>query len=287
MTHEDNFIGQVEAYLDEFQGVTPLPDVVRSAVRAEVPRTRQVAAGHAGPMGRLRMSMSMPAPVRYGLLVAGFVAAVILGAELFGRAVGGPPARTPSPSAVTLEPEGDAAPLRAGSYAIASPFPVRLRFDVPEGTSVFHYTQQASQVNLSVGGSGETSFEIIDNVTADPCTGLLLNPPVGPSVQDLVTALSNMPGFRATVATDVAIDGFRGKQFILTAPGDADASCSSMLTWMTTTRQNGVGPNEVNELTILDVDGVRLLICVAYQPSTPVDERARLQAIVRSLELAK
>ena len=37
MTRNDDFIGQLEGYLDEYEGSTPLPDEVRDAIRAELP----------------------------------------------------------------------------------------------------------------------------------------------------------------------------------------------------------------------------------------------------------
>jgi hypothetical protein len=41
MTSNDPFIAQLEEYLDEYEGHTPLPESVRDAVRAELPSTRQ------------------------------------------------------------------------------------------------------------------------------------------------------------------------------------------------------------------------------------------------------
>ena len=54
-------------------------------------------------------------------------------------------------------------------------------------------------------------FVIVDNVVSDPCdpTQPHLVPPVGPSVDDLVTAISNLAGFEATDPVDVTVDGFR------------------------------------------------------------------------------
>jgi hypothetical protein len=46
-----------------------------------------------------------------------------------------------------------------------------------------------------------------------------------------------------------------------------------------------VGPGETNEVTILDVDGVRLLVSIAYQPSTPRATVSSMQAIVNSLQI--
>ncbi len=41
MTRDDDFIGQLEGYLDEYEGSTPLPDEVRDAIRAQLPSTQQ------------------------------------------------------------------------------------------------------------------------------------------------------------------------------------------------------------------------------------------------------
>ena len=102
------------------------------------------------------------------------------------------------------------------------------------------------------------TFQIVDNVRAPPCsdqeTAELLDPPVGPSVNDLVTAISNLEGYEATASEDVTVSGFSGKEFTLTAP-DTEG-CSA--TWATAERTTGMGPNEINELRILDVDGVRV-----------------------------
>ncbi len=42
MTRDDDFIGQLEGYLDEHEGLTPLPAAVRGAVRAQLSTTKQV-----------------------------------------------------------------------------------------------------------------------------------------------------------------------------------------------------------------------------------------------------
>jgi hypothetical protein len=290
MTRPDPFIDQLEGYLDEYEGFTPLPDAVRDAVRAELPHTKQVGSLR-WPMKYLNLTMAMPAPVRYGLVAGVLVVAAAVGSAFFRSAgnVGAPPTPTPIPpsSAVLIEPGSAERPLEAGTYYVDAPFPMRISFDLPQDWVTWGYTSKASQINLNdaVGRTpGEVSFEIIDNITADPCTSRLLHPRVGPSVDDLVTALSNMQGFEATPPTDVTIDGFHGKQFTLTAP-DSDPRCGSLLTWKTTTRQNGVGAGEVNDVRILDVDGVRLLIGIAYTPPLSEGALSELEGIVDSVQI--
>jgi hypothetical protein len=285
MTRDDEFIRQLEEYLDDHEGLTPLPDAVREAVSAELPRTRQVGAL---PWPVRRVNTTIPVPALYGLVAAVIVAAAILGNAYFAGGAsentGADPRPTGSgPLRIAPDTQGD---LAAGAYYIDAPFPVRLSFDVPERVGVHSYTEEGSQINLGFG-AGEVSFEIVDNISADPCSSAMLDPPVGPAVEDLVTALSNMPGFDTTAATEVGVDGFGGQQFTLVAPDDAEARCGSMLTWETSTRQNGVGPGETNDVTILDVDGVRLLICIAYQPSVPAASLAGLRAIVDSIQIGQ
>lgn len=105
MTRDDDFIGQVEAYLDEYEGMTPLPAAVRNAVRAHLPETRQLGR-FGGPMRRFNfMSNNF---VRAGIAAAVIVLAVVVGINFLpGPNTGGPPEATSSPSP---------APLAVGSF---------------------------------------------------------------------------------------------------------------------------------------------------------------------------
>jgi len=127
-------------------------------------------------------------------------------------------------------------------------------------------------------------FSIVENVVTDSCASprTLLAPAVGPSVDELVTALSNLKGF--TVATPVAytLDGFNGKQFTITAPTDARCDYG---TWATALRINGVGPGEINDVRILDVGGTRVLIAIPHGPDQPAEDKSAVQQVVDSVRL--
>ena len=295
MTREDQFIGRLEGYLDDHEGHTPLPAVVRDAVRAQIPTTRQVSA-RSGSLGRLNMSLALPTPARYGLLAAVVVAAAALGVSFLSGApkddVGTDPTPSPqTPSAPSLiQPEGatqGASEISAGRYYVEDPFPVHVSFDVAENATVFAYTSAGSQVNVALGSGGEFSLEIVNNISADPCTGELLDPPPGPYADNLVTALSNLPDFEVSPVTAITVSGYQGKQLTLTAPSGADAPCSSLLTWKTTTRHNGVGRGEINEVQVLDVDGVRLLICIAYSPRVSSTDELALRQMLDSVQIGQ
>ena len=100
MNHNDDFIGHLEDYLHEFDGATPLPDHVRDAVHAELPRSRQVH--RPGPLRLFTMLSNTSSGARLGLVAATFVVAAILGAVLLNSRsteVGGAgPSTTPADS---------------------------------------------------------------------------------------------------------------------------------------------------------------------------------------------
>ena len=129
------------------------------------------------------------------------------------------------------------------------------------------------------------TFQIVDNVVADPCSDQdpaeLLDPPVGPTVDDLVEAISNLEGYTATAPEDVSVSGFDGKEFTLTAP--ATEGCGA--TWATADRTTGMGPSEINVLRILDVDGVRVVISTAYLPDVPDAAVAHVEQVIDSVQI--
>jgi hypothetical protein len=221
-------------------------------------------------------------------------ATLLTGSALLVTACGaavGPSASASSASAtataVLIEPMAgneEARELEAGTYMVDEPFPMRVSFTVPEGWLQWAYTNAASQVNLVAPDSGEISFEIIDNVSADPCTKELLDPPVGPSVDDLVTALSELNEFEVTPATDITVDGFTGKHLTMTAPA---AGACELSTWRTTTRQNGVGHGEVNDVQILDVNGDRLVVSVAHGPALSAEAQSKIDAVLESIQIGE
>jgi hypothetical protein len=114
MNRDEAFISQLEDYLEDFDGVTPLPDRVRAAVAAELPRTPQVRPAGI-PRRVLNMTSQISMPARLGLAAAALVVAVVAGAALINNgsqapAVGSTPS-TPSPTATTTpSPSATATP---------------------------------------------------------------------------------------------------------------------------------------------------------------------------------
>lgn len=186
------------------------------------------------------------------------------------------------PNALPLIPDQ---PLSAGTYALDDGFPVDVTFEVPEGwvsCSSSPMDQGVCKESTDTEPGSGVGFLIVDNLVADPCGpgNELLDPSVGPSVDDLVAALSSLEGFEATAPVNITVDDFSGKQFTLTAP--LDEGCE---TWRTEAGTNGVGPGESNLLLILDVDGVRVVMNGAYQPETSEEQFSAIQEVIASVHI--
>lgn len=277
MTRDDDFIVQLEGYLDEYEGSTPLSDDVRDAIRAQLPLTQQRPAWWPG--WRLP---EMNRALTFALAAAAVMVIAFLGIRFLGPGsnVGGPEA-TPSPTPIAQSFPNGGPNLAPGRYAVDDPFPVRITFDVPEGW--FSWVANADVAGLLVdngvgnGGSGwGVTFWIVDNVYADPCDpSTELEPPLGPSVDELVTALSRLPGYEATTPTDVTVSGFSGVELELTAP-EYGEECPTHRTWSAATfsEPRAMLPGETNRLQVLDVDGVRVVIVIVEYAHTTEFEQA-------------
>jgi hypothetical protein len=199
-------------------------------------------------------------------------------------------ASTPSAAASTRElPNEAGGDLTAGTYVLAD-FPVAISFEIPpvEAPAVWFAcspsaVEQAVCQESAPEAVSAVTFQIVENVVAgcsDQETAELLEPPVGPSVDDLVTAISGLEGYETTEATDITVSGFEGKEFTLTA---VQHGCGA--TWATADRVTGMGTGESNLLRVLDVDGVRVVIAGAYHSATPEADVAAIEEVMDSVEI--
>ena len=117
----------------------------------------------------------------------------------------------------------------------------------------------------------------VTNVVQDGCTAhAAADPPVGPTVDDMATALAALSPFILTKPpSDVTVDGFSGKHLELTVPdlavqvtGDdtafTDCTDGELKSWIGEPLSyafHGYSyPGQVEEIWLLDVDGTRLMI---------------------------
>lgn len=281
MTHNDDFIGQLEGYLDEYEGSTPLPSEVRDAIRAQLPSTRQRAAWW--PARRIAGMNSM---AMLGLAAAGVAVAALLGLNyLVGPSIGGPDATsTPTPISPSLPPAGRIDP---GTYTLAGEG-LNATLTVPAGWSPLGQrgvTKGAGQTFVVVTfWPFPTDF---DRVYADPCRWKtsIIDPPVGPTVDDLANALADQAMRGDAVPVDVTIDGHDGKYLEMSVPTDIDfaADCDDgfFYSWGGRFHQ---GPGQVDGVYILDVDGQRQVLIAHHMPGTSAADLAEQHAIVESID---
>jgi hypothetical protein len=290
MTRDEDFIGQLEGYLDEYEGLTPLPDAISDAVRAQLPKTRQIGPLW-GPMRYLNMSISLPGPVRYGLVAAVVVLAAIGIGALLPRNTSGPtatPTATPTPSPTPPQLIGGEQ-LKPGTYSATV---VGLRdatITVPDGWVAFDRASvnKNGLDNASITAVIFWDSDLVGRVYADPChwQSGFVDPPVGPIVDDLATALAGQPQRGDAMPMDVSIDGYRGQMIELSVPSDirfADCDGGEFRSWEGRYQQ---GPGQIDQIYILDVGGRRVVIDTFFMPGTSEADRAERQAIVDSMHL--
>ena len=155
-------------------------------------------------------------------------------------------------------------------------------------------------------GPGGTMLTIttLNNLVTDGCRDFRpLEPPVGPTVNDLATALTQLAPFEVTAPpTDVTLLGYTGKHLELTVPdlgftGGGEAQFADCLggelhSWISPQNDNGAtsfsgygGPGETEEFWILDVDGTRLVLVKWDSPQTTAEDLFERDAIFDSIRI--
>jgi hypothetical protein len=277
----------VRSWLEE--GVVALPDRVLDGVLDQLPATRQRRS-----LWRWLGIVDVSANARLAMTAAAAVVVAIAGIAVMASVVGpvGPgapsptPTRTPPPTPAILPSPAGEATLTPGRYALPAFSVPGISLDVPAGW--FPCFSDPNEAGVCSERELEVAALIVQNVVAGQC-GFgeeLRSPPPGPSVDELVAAISNIPGVTVTPAIDVSIDGVAGKELTLTA---AEPASCSIQTWATSDRTNGMGYDEVDIVRILDVGGTRVLIVGAYHVAYPEAETdaALIRQLLDSVQIAR
>lgn len=304
--NEFNVDAILDAWLD--LGPTSAPNRVAEAVRLEVRATHQTAirkwwAPRRFPdtNNRLRLAVAAVAVVAIAALGYGLMQAGTIGQ---GPSEAPSPSGAPSPSQVPSPSAGQTAaahfpvfpgpprPVDAGIYDLGpdSPgpdLPVSVTFVVPAGW--LSCANNAGFLCPDDGVGGVNIFSVT-NVVEDPCDETTpRDTSVGPTVDDLVTAISSLPWAAITPPTDVIVDGFRGKEFEVTAPARSpcvgtDDFAAWVPAFMDGEGADSVSPGERNRLRILDIHGTRVVIAGSYLPgTTSLQDLAEINAIIDSV----
>ena len=147
-----------------------------------------------------------------------------------------------------------------------------------------------------IGKSADPIFGLaffdVGNIYTQGCKWELLDPPPGPTVDDLVSAYAKLPGFGGP-ARDVTIDGFDGKQIQYTVPDYNEDECiGGKFGILQHDHTSGTAPSlwahapkQQERLRILDVDGTRLVILASDADDMSAQHRTDLDAILSSIHI--
>jgi len=154
------------------------------------------------------------------------------------------------------------------------------------------------------GPSSVVAFGVLNvtNVVEDGCTGhVAAVPPVGPTVDDMATALAGLSPFVLTKPpSDVTVDGFSGKHLQLTVPdlklgGSGDdtefTDCTDGELWsyigkpLSFANHAYSHPGQSEEIWLLDVDGTRVAIGTFTSPGSSEGDIAELRSIFDSIDI--
>jgi hypothetical protein len=300
MSSDRDVTRTVRSWLEE--GATSLPDRVLDEVLDQLPATRQRRAWW--PAWRI-LQMNTPLKVAIATAAIGLFAVVGLGVGLAPRSEGPGgqvAAPSPSPSPVTM-PSGS---LAAGTYVV-TPFAVpgsqegalcmipaqagceettaddgiRVTFTVPDGWVGIE--SSVAKPTWAPPDGAWLMFQRGGWLFSDPCADAAVpDIPVGPSVAEFVTALVDHPGLDVTKPVDVTLDGYDGTYLELQVPSDTTA-CPYFFAY-----RPGIyaqGPEDLWQLWVLDVDGIRVVVRADTYPGTPPQNRQELQGIIDSLRI--
>ena len=135
-------------------------------------------------------------------------------------------------------------------------------------------------------------FDEISNIDTDGCRWKLVEPPVGPTVDDLAAAWANVPELAPTAPVDITVDGYAGTQIELAVPDDTQCNGDTFGLWQIpgddTPDEPGSwaqGPDQHNQVWVLDGEGTGLVINAGSFPTTSPDDRAALEDVLASIEI--
>ncbi len=267
--------------------------------------TEDRPTGNPAPSGRQRW------PGRW-LLVAAAVAVVAVGGALLAANDEGENKTT---TVAVSPPRGEAKPipglanstsrratfvaLEPGTYFIDpdgdASTPLRVTFEIAaEG-----WKSWPGATKFSEGGHAIVTIATVTNLVRDGCLDHgAAEPAVGPTVDDLTTALTKLAPFEVTSPpSDVTIQGYHGKHLALTVPdmpvsGENFTECSrgQIHSWFAPTHDGSfygynAEPGRIEEFWILDVAGTRLMIATNHSPKTPSQDLAEMKAIFDSIRI--
>jgi hypothetical protein len=296
MTREPDLIGLIEGYLDDFEGHTPLPDASRDAIRARLPSTPQRPAWWPG-----WRFLDMNIATRYALGAAAAVLVAIIGFTVLNGGTGNfgsaDPTVTPDPT-ISPEPTVSAlsgqVPLAPGRYTVLTGIDMQVTAAVPENWSaVGNWAVRGPRGEGSPDGMG-LRFYTVGNLLNNPGSYAdgLQDPPVGPTVEDLIQAIVEQEEWTSSSPTELTIGGFAAQHVRITIPDGAEFDPRDDGGAFYLFQDEGAGQiwglevGQMFDVYVVDVNGERLVLDAFHYPGTSAAHLAALEAVVDSIQIS-
>jgi hypothetical protein len=179
--------------------------------------------------------------------------------------------------------------LEPGTYVIPPGrfTPARLTFEVPEGWTVQYlglgkHRDQPEELGLAT--------DIVTHVYTDTCAPEGELRPIGPTVDDLVTALEALGGAEVSPAVDTTVDGFPAKRVDISMSPDIDmAQCRvpALQIWTDAQETDYYAriPGAIDSVYVIDVNGETLALMAGHMIGSAASDVAELDAIVASIQI--
>ena len=295
MTTERDVNRIVRSWMDE--GVTALPDYVLDAVLDQLPATPQRRSTW---LAR-RFSIMNNNIVRVGLASAAVILVALVGIYLVGGSnVGSPPEATPSPTqtpaptpaAIPLVPTGA---LDPGTYLMPMPyggmafaFTLPAGWENPPGDGFIRKNRDSTSVLETTTGVNFAAWRV-DAVYADACQSEGTDEPVDDTVTGLAMALARQAGRETTGPIETVVGGYPTQVVELIAPTDLTECGGNLRTWpgLDGDQDSGwpAGPGQIDQVSIVDVDGTRLIIVATHWAGTSAADLAELEEVIASIQI--
>ena len=287
----------VRSWLDD--GATRLPDRVLDAVLDQVPATPQRRVTW-WPVRRLT---TMNNAVKYGLAAAVVAIAALLGFNyLVAPNIGSPGLGDPTPTPIsTLAPSptpvavlNNQDPLSPGRYQADPLLPATVTVDVPAGWSAIGNAVITGPGGNDAPGGISIRFYPVGNLFNNPSSYAdgLLDPPVGPTVDDLVQAIVDQSEWISSTPIETSIDGYPARLVTITIPDDAEFDTSKTPNGAFYLFQDtgsgqlyGWAQGQTFDVYAVDVDGERIVVEAFHYPGTTGSDLQEQQAVLDTLQI--
>ena len=216
------------------------------------------------------------------------VAAVFVGAQLFGAPSGG------MGSQATPTPEQRPHVLYEAT-AGGVPITVTIAAADWQGEPGVGILERGSEGADPPDGAGMIAFYGREYyVYGDPCQWSSTRPDTpATTVEELVDALANQASRDASAPEDITLDGYAGKKIILQVAGDVDIDACDEGKFALfglpgdDLARHSQGPEQIEEVWALDVDGLIVVLDGVYYAETPSYAVAELRDILASATFAE